>query len=237
MNMIIGISGKAGSGKDVIAEMFKLCEFAEQKRLTTLSKPQTDEEMLFLIRMIKSSLVHNVEVIRFADKVKDIVCSIIGCTRTQLEDRQFKETPLGEEWWYYKSGDTIIPYHYNNPHPYELLIKPTPRLFLQQIGTECGRNIIHPNVWINATANLIKMYKGNCTFIIPDLRFLNEKRWLENQNGITIRVRRDNLPTMNHESETALDNEPHDYIILNNGTLYDLYVKVKNIYDKIKMHK
>lgn len=237
MNMIIGISGKAGSGKDVIAEMLKLCEFAEQKRLTTMSKPQTDEEMLFLIRMIKSSLVHNVEVIRFADKIKDIVCSLIGCTRTQLEDRQFKETPLGEEWWYYKNGDTIIPYHANNPHPYELLVKPSPRLFLQQIGTECGRNIIHPNVWINATANFIKLYKGNCTFVIPDLRFLNEKRWIERQNGITIRVRRDNLPTMNHVSETTLDNEPHDYIILNNGTLYDLYLKVKKVYDKIKMHQ
>lgn len=236
--MIIGISGKAGSGKDVIAEMFKLCEFAEQKRLTTLSKPQTDEEMSFLIRMIKSSLVHNVEVIRFADKVKDIVCSIIGCTRTQLEDRQFKETPLGEEWWYYKGKHgSLLPYNKNSLRSNEDLVKPTPRLFLQQIGTECGRNIIHPNVWINATANLIKMYKGNCTFIIPDLRFLNEKRWLESQNGITIRVRRDNLPTINHESEIALDNEPHDYIILNNGTLYDLYVKVKNIYDKIKMHK
>lgn len=236
MNMIIGISGKAGSGKDVIAEMLKLCEFAEQKRLTTLNKPQNDDEMLFLIRMTKSSLVHNVEVVRFADKVKDIVCSLIGCTKTQLEDRQFKETPLGEEWWYYKSGDTIISYHANNPHPYELLVKPSPRLFLQQIGTECGRNIIHPNVWVNATANFIKLYKGNCTFVIPDLRFLNEKRWIENQNGVTIRVRRDNLPTMNHESETALDNEPHDYVILNNGTLYDLYLKVKKVYDKIKMH-
>lgn len=237
MNMIIGISGKAGSGKDVIAEMLKLCEFAEQKRLTTMSKPQTDDEMLFLIRMTKSSLVHNVEVIRFADKVKDIVCSLIGCTRTQLEDRQFKETPLGEEWWYYKSGDAIIPYHANNPQPYELLVKPSPRLFLQQIGTECGRNIIHPNVWINATANFIKLYKGNCTFVISDLRFLNEKRWIERQNGVTIRVRRDNLPTMNHVSETTLDNEPHDYIILNNGTLYDLYLKVKKVYDKIKMHQ
>jgi len=120
--MIIGISGKAGSGKDVIAEMLKLCEFAEQKRLSTLNKPLGDDEMLFLIRMTKSSLVHNVEVVRFADKVKDIVCSLIGCTRTQLEDRQFKETPLGEEWWYYKSGDTIISYHPNNLQPNELLV-------------------------------------------------------------------------------------------------------------------
>lgn len=241
MNTIIGISGKAGSGKDVIAEMLKLCEFAEQKRLNTLSKPQTDEEMSFLLRMIKSSLVHNVEVIRFADKVKDIVCSLIGCTRTQLEDRQFKETPLGEEWWYYKLPDgSLISYLDKNQPDFiknYLLVKPSPRLFLQQIGTECGRNIIHPNVWINATANFIKLYKGNCTFVISDLRFLNEKRWIERQNGITIRVRRDNLPTMNHVSETTLDNEPHDYIILNNGTLYDLYLKVKAIYDKIKMYK
>lgn len=236
--MIIGISGKAGSGKDLVAEMFKLCEFATQKRLSTLDKPQSDEQMSFLIKMTKSGLLHNVEIIRFADKVKDIVCSLIGCTKAQIEDRQFKETPLGEEWWYYKGRNgSLIPYTNDSKRSNEDLIKLTPRLFLQQIGTECGRNIIHPNVWVNATANAIKLYRGNCTFVIPDLRFPNEKHWIENQNGVTIRVRRDNLPTMNHVSETALDNKPHDYVVLNNGTLYDLYLKVKNIYDKIKMHK
>lgn len=239
--MIIGISGKAGSGKNVIAEMLKLCQFAEQKKLTTLNKPQTDEEMLFLIRMIKSSLVHNVEVIRFADKVKDIVCSLIGCTRTQLEDRQFKETPLGEEWWYYKLPNKNLSYLNENQLTdfikNYLLVKPSPKLFLQQIGTECGRNIIHPNVWINATANFIKLYKSNCIFVIPDLKFLNEKKWIESKNGVTIRVRKNNLSTINHISETALDNESHDYVILNSGTLYDLYLKVKKIYDKIKMHQ
>lgn len=32
----------------------------------------------------------------------------------------------------------------------------TPRLFLQLLGTECGREIIHPNIWVNM---LMKDYK------------------------------------------------------------------------------
>ena len=30
-------------------------------------------------------------------------------------------------------------------------IKLTPRLILQLLGTDCGRDIIHPNIWVNST--------------------------------------------------------------------------------------
>jgi len=49
---------------------------------------------------MKSSREYRSEwrIVRFADKVKNIVCLIIGCTREQLEDEQFKNTKLSEEW-------------------------------------------------------------------------------------------------------------------------------------------
>ena len=31
------------------------------------------------------------------------------------------------------------------------MIKPTPRILLQQIGTDLFRNQLHPQVWVNAT--------------------------------------------------------------------------------------
>ena len=44
----------------------------------------------------------NYQIKKFADKLKDIACLLIGCTREQLEDREFKEKELGEEWVAYK---------------------------------------------------------------------------------------------------------------------------------------
>ena len=44
----------------------------------------------------------NWKIVKFADKLKDIVCLLIGCTRQQLECREFKEKELGEEWGVWK---------------------------------------------------------------------------------------------------------------------------------------
>jgi hypothetical protein len=76
----------------------------------------------------------------------------LGCTRETLETREFKETELGPEWWYYKfDGNIMIPYlnngYENGNEPLEYLIKLTPRKLLQILGTEAGRNIIHPDIW------------------------------------------------------------------------------------------
>lgn len=93
---------------------------------------------------------------KYAGKLKDIACLLIGCTREQLEDREFKETELGEEWWLLESQDedkAYISYLDNielSNHPIWKIIKITPRKLLQLLGTEAGREIIHPNIWVNA---------------------------------------------------------------------------------------
>ena len=66
--MIIGVSGHMNSGKDLVG---------------------------LIIQHLTDS---NWKIKKFADKLKDIVCLLIGCTREQLEDRKFKETPLSSEW-------------------------------------------------------------------------------------------------------------------------------------------
>jgi hypothetical protein len=64
---------------------------------------------------------------KFATKLKEIAALLIGCDVSDFEDREFKEKELGEEW----NGLT-------------------PRKILQLLGTEAGREIIHPNIWVNA---------------------------------------------------------------------------------------
>lgn len=178
-----------------------------------------------------SSIAENLsgwEIRRFADKVKDIVCILLNCTREQLEDREFKEAELGEEWWYYKGEVGIYPYN----TPYEAnkklpLIKYTPRKLLQNIGTDLFRNQLHPNIWVSSTfANYL-----NDAWIITDVRFPNELQAIKDRNGIVIRVNRNNslFKSVIHESETSLDNCAFDYVIENNSDIPTLVEKVKEI--------
>ena len=152
--MIIGLSGKINSGKDTVAAIIQYLIWknkVEKGEKTNLHYTFKD----FTNSKFGGNTLSNWEIKKFADKLKDILCLLLGCTREQMEDRVFKETELGPEWWYYKYNNILAPYiEDENLHfPYELstLIKPTPRLLLQLIGTECGRQIIHPNIWINAT--------------------------------------------------------------------------------------
>ena len=181
--MIISISGKINSGKDEIARI--ILEATSYK---------------FIVR-------------RFADSLKDMVCILLGCTREQLEDRVFKETELGEEWWYYKCGNLFDGYelhNYKNESYEDLayiynksnveLIKPTPRLLMQLLGTECGRKLIHPNIWVNALMSEYRPYidapdgvvpkDWESKWIITDVRFPNELNAVKDKEGITIRVNR-----------------------------------------------
>lgn len=214
--MIIGISGKIGSGKDTVGNIIKgftrnpSIPIEQVLRLgeTTGYYPYEGYEDIWKIK-------------KFADKLKDIVCLLISCTREQLEDIEFKNTKLGEEWWYYKYGKLLQAYNQDtDTFPYEsaTLIKLTPRLLLQLLGTECGRNIIHPNIWINSLMSEYKTvapleivdnngdrsgkFPSYPNWIITDMRFTNELEAVKNRGGISIRVNREKWIDIKYLSST-----------------------------------
>lgn len=269
---IIGISGKIGTGKDLTASIIQFwlwkakVESAKDMSIHYTFKDFIDNPT------IGESLSHW-KIVKFADKLKDIVCILLGCTREQLEDREFKETELGEEWWYYrvftvgstkpgKQRSRFVLYSYlenkDEWHP-STLIKPTPRLLMQLLGTECGRQILHPNCWVNATMSgyIKRPISIHCdaypNWIITDVRFPNEAKAVKDKGGIMIRINRNdyifddngkriiptkeytNITNQQHESETALDDYIFDYVIDNDSTIEELAVKVKEILLKEKM--
>ena len=151
--MLIGISGKIGSGKDAIGKIIQC--LVNNISLENTIKYVQDPHWVWTF---------NYPIKKFAASLKDIVCILLGCTREQLEDREFKEKMLGEEWWYIKhwypanpNHDKVfklIPYVGFDSRVFDgddccmwEIIKLTPRKLLQLLGTNCGRDIIHPNIW------------------------------------------------------------------------------------------
>ena len=246
--MIIAISGRINSGKDTIG---RIIQYLTSVRNYDKTFKEWGEISKTTGRYYAG--YSNWQIKKFADKLKDIVCLLIGCTREQLEDETFKNTELGEEWWYFKGRNgSLISYSEGSKRSDEDLIKTTPRLLLQLLGTDCGRNIIHPNIWVNSLMNEYKLIRDTKVseflkaeglpetmnggkeyypnWIITDMRFLNEMEAVKKRGGITIRVNRNLEESKNqHESETALDNAEFDYVIDNNGTIEELIEEVKQI--------
>ena len=154
---ILAISGRKTSGKDAIGKIIQYL---------------TGEATVYPFDLnIDYSYRSNWQIKKFADKLKDIICILINCTREQLEDESFKSKELGEEWWYWymelDGGYPPIILDYLTTTKKELknyeglkLIKPTPRFLLQFIGTNLLRNQLHPEIWVNSLMSEYKPLYG-----------------------------------------------------------------------------
>lgn len=210
--MIVGISGKIGSGKDTLAEMLR--DIMRDK---------------------------NFEIRKYAAKLKEVVSILTGCGSSDLESQSFKSIELPEMWAKYRlldfHRDTGVVYgskieaescmpRSNSQHSYTLQREPmTYRSLLQILGTEAIRNNVHPNTWVNA---LFSGYHGQ-NWLITDVRFPNEADAIKAYGGIVVRVNRPGILQSNHPSETMLDDYQFDEIVINDGDLPALMRKAEDL--------
>lgn len=204
--MIIGISGKKQSGKNTVALIW---QYLYDYYNNNYTHPITEEDFKEYVKNnhhLKSVWIQK----SFAHKVKQITCILLGCTMEQLEDPVFKETALGEEWWCWKivleGGYGTHLYPYSLPKPKNIqglnLVKMTPRMLMQMLGTEFGRDMVHPNLWVNSLMNEYKRQK----WLITDVRFPNEAKAIKDRGGILIRLDRegfDNSKQIEWSCDTA----------------------------------
>lgn len=179
--MIIGISGKKRTGKDLVGRIIQY--------LTSTDIGSTALNRLVNNNPIEGHHMSEFKIVKYADKLKDIICPLTGCTREQLEDEKFKNTELGEEWWVYKIytltyNITRIFNNKSDAHTYckryniskytIIKFKPTYRYLLQNIGTDLFRNQLHPNIWVNAT---MSDYKDGSTIHIGGGKCISESEF------------------------------------------------------------
>jgi len=252
--MIIGISGKKQSGKNLIGNIIQILT-AKDTSIDILSK-------LYDYSSIKGYHNSDWEQKSFAHLIKVFVAQIIDCSLEDLENEDFKNKPLGEDWVRYAyatgsetvDGETFMcsttctkevyeeQKRINHQTAYKL--EHTPRTLLQMIGTNVGR-LVHRDYWVNALMSKYKTFNENCTtrsivagnigqddkpnWIITDVRFPNEVKAIEDREGFIIRVIRDSQLKDTHKSETALNKYNFKYTINNNGTIDELIERVKEV--------
>ena len=165
--------------------------------------------------------------ISFADKLKDGVATVFGWDRSMLEG----DTDNSREWrekedifWTKETGRKV-----------------TPRIVLQEFGTDCMRDGFDNGIWVSLLKKQMLENPGN--YIVPDVRFRNEQDMLREIGGEVWWVQRRDLPewwglaildnntgsdTMSnydiHSSEYkwADTNDKFDNIIYNNSTIDSL---------------
>jgi len=177
---------------------------------------------------------HNYIKLSFADKLKDGVATVFGWERSMLEgdsveSREWRETV--DEFWTNETGREI-----------------TPRLVLQEFGTDCMRNGFYDGVWVSLVKQEI-LNHAQTKYIIPDVRFKNEIKVIKELGGEIWNIRRGELPEWwgtaildNRTNSTFMkDNHPEvhqsewrwistndtfDKILYNDDSIKALYSKV-----------
>lgn len=172
----------------------------------------------------------------FANSVKDAVSVIFGWDRALLEG----DTPESRAWR--EQDDKFWS---------EKLGKPfSPRLALQLMGTEAGRDVFHPDLWVHTVLRRCENAPWN-NYVIADVRFPNEIKAIREAGGIVIRVKRGDEPEWYnvalktnkkinyygmaeqypnvHFSEWAWIGSDIDAEIANNSTIEDLTEKVDSL--------
>ena len=165
--MIIAISGKIGSGKDTVGKIIQYLMYCNNTKYHMNFNQ-------FNIQCSHCEILSKWRIVKFADALKDITCILTGCSREQLEDADFKNSKLPDEWeyWYnyhYKltTNDKkgILGKRYGSQfeveREHDILSNNinghffkrdnyTYRELLQYLGTDLLRNQLHENCWINA---------------------------------------------------------------------------------------
>ena len=183
---------------------------------------------------------HNFFKESFANSLKDACSVVFGWDRQMLEgntpeSRAWREQP--DKWWSEKLNKEF-----------------SPRLALQLMGTEAGRDVFHPDLWVHTVMRRCENAPWN-NYVIADVRFPNEINAIVKSGGKVIRVRRGDEPEWYslarecnafdkqeimrnaypevHFSEWAWIGAHYDIVMDNNCSLDELTVRVDKLVDSL----
>lgn len=105
----------------------------------------------------------------------------------------------------------------------------SPRYLMQTLGTEWGRNLVHPQLWLLLAQQ--RLLQNGPGMIVTDVRFENEAEWVRSQGGVVVHIlREDATAVAAHASEAGVAITDGDFVIHNNGTLEEFQQRLRNLF-------
>lgn len=99
------------------------------------------------------------------------------------------------------------------------------REICQTLGTEWGRKLVHPDIWVNAAFG--RRISARVRTVIDDVRFPNEAQAILKRGGQVWKIVRPGAAVVHkHESDGALDEWGFHRVVVNDGTPEELARKV-----------
>lgn len=158
-------------------------------------------------------MMHGFSTLALADPIRAGLRAMLGLNHEDLMRRDLKEKPI--EW-----------------------LGRSPRELAQTLGTEWGRELVSPEIWLRVAQRSIEILNAPSPFrphgiVVTDIRFENEAEWLRGLGGTVWHIRREQAglagATSKHVSEQSIPIIEGDVIVENNGTLEALFERVSEI--------
>lgn len=254
--LYIGLNGLAGSGKDTVAKILNIiltkdwadynsCKSFYDNYYASYNKPNASASYYEKFRGDNEKVI----CLAFADQLKQICAKIFG---TPLKCWYFNKSTAwicinhGFEYTEIRPDNVISceEYFYNleNLKSSETKYWMSLRDILVYVGTYILQQDLNKNVFINTIANQVKnayLKNKNLKYaIVTDVRFTHELEYIQKNNGITIKIVRNNINQLDNIAEHDLDEEDrYDFIIENNGSYDDLFKQIWDlIHDNIEFN-
>lgn len=218
--MLIGLIGKKGAGKDTVANII---EYKLKKQGIKVERRQ----MAYNLKLACSLLTEK----PFSDfednKIKNAIYE-----KPFIVDRYIVLSFLNHFGINHEMASNI--YEYLKDQNFYKEVNSN-RELLQLLGTDILRNLVGPDIHVNAATNSIKDPKT--VYIFTDIRFENELSIKKSfDNSVFIGISRPTETIDTHESEINIDKLINNYAnltIQNNGTLDQLETIASAIVHKI----
>jgi hypothetical protein len=97
--------------------------------------------------------------------------------------------------------------------PCHILAGRTPRYAMQTLGTEWGRDVMHPDLWVRLWKNSLPP----CNVTCDDVRYANEAAMIRSLGGVVVEIRREGVGTHGAHASERFDGIVADRVIYNPG--------------------
>lgn len=215
MPNLIGLIGKAGSGKDTVAGFLVekhgfAARLAFADKLKVIIADAFDVPLEHFNDRDKKNLPHpNLTAAYISRKFNSQ--DLVSWFEAVIDDLAPERMKV--------STDTAASAIFHNLLPHDECV--SPRRAAQLIGTEGFRNLVHNSIWVDyLLRRALEIVRQGGRVVISDIRFRDEFDAVRQSGGIIMALHRDAAESHDHTSEDIGDlMKRADFTVMNNGTI------------------